>query len=180
MTCNPALVVNQGSNPYVLYNNCQNIPEPILSEQPHPGSLWVLLEVTEAMTANVSPSWTAHESPTPNGGFVMQLNAYGPPDPSAAWKQPNWGQSAACLQFWLTIARANIHPGIEIWGPWGAPGPIFGPQGFSALLPKSLPSNTLPIGYILGISLETVPTGNITSVNYSVTDNTPAKNTTTS
>ena len=43
--CTQAQVVNQGSNPYVLYNGCQNIPQTNIT-----GShayLWVYLEVKD-------------------------------------------------------------------------------------------------------------------------------------
>ena len=117
-----------------------------------------------AMTANVSPSWTAHKNPTLNDGFSMQLNAYGPPSsPCVFW------------QFWLTVVNKNIASGMEIWPYYGAPGPWVGPQGcpqgFCTILPHQLPSNTIPAGYILGICIEFDANANIISVTYSVTDN---------
>jgi hypothetical protein len=118
------------------------------------------------MVAAVTP-FGGGGTPTQNGGFSMQLNAYNPAGPTTSW-----------MQYVFTISGNAINYGVAYWDVNAACGcghavcdcspPLVNLSGTVL----SLPSNTIPAGYVLEIDLSNDGFGNITGALFSVTDNT--------
>jgi hypothetical protein len=96
----------------------------------------------------------------------MQLNAYNPTGPTTSWMQYIFLISGNAItyqvQYWdIKAACACGHAVCDCTGPLVN-------QSGTVL---SLPSNTIPAGYVLEIDLNNDSAGNISGANFSVTDN---------
>jgi hypothetical protein len=146
------LTLSSHSN-YLLSNGCQSIQ-----------GLKVFLDVTQDMVAAVTPQGGG--SPTSNGGFTFQLNAYNPAGPTTSWMQYVFLISGNAIkyqvQYWdIAAACACGHPVCDCTGPLVS-------ESGTVL---SLPSNTVPAGYHLDIELTSeTNTGNITGATFTVSD----------
>jgi hypothetical protein len=136
--------------------------------------LKVSLDVTQDMVATVTPTSGGTIS---NGGFSFQLNAYNPADPTTTidWLQYVFGISDNTIyyqvQYWDLAAACSCcstTPAACPGGGCACTGPTV--NLYDTVL--SLPSNTLPAGYVLEIELLNDPYEgtNIVGAIFSVTD----------
>jgi hypothetical protein len=143
-------------NNYLLKNGCHNIED-----------LRVYLTATQALVAA--------------NGWSVQLNAYNPSGPTTSWMQyvitVSGSSMQASVQYWdmalfypcasmtcmgsqTCINTSCVGPSIWLFNP-SQPIPV----------PSTLPSNTLPAGWTLGIELTNDGSGNITLATFTLTDN---------
>jgi hypothetical protein len=121
--------------------------------------LKVHFEVKQDMVAAVT-SYPGGSSP--NGGFTIQLNAYNPVGPVTQ-----------AMQYIFGISGSQIWYQVQYWGPimgnWANRLPGGGPSG---TIISSLPSNTIPAGYVFEIDLDTpdASSRNVTGGTFHVTD----------
>jgi hypothetical protein len=128
--------------------------------------LKVSLKVTQDMVAAVTPAGGG--TPTQNGGFTLQLNAYNPAGPTTSWMQYVFLISGNAIkyqvQYWDIATACACLPGP---GSCNCTGPLVNLNGTVL----SLPSNTVPANYVLEIDLNNDGVGNINGVTFSVKDN---------
>jgi hypothetical protein len=113
----------------------------------------------------------------PNGGFSFQLNAY---NPASSTTTTSW------MQYVFLILGNAIRYQVQYWDLAAACGcctatpPSSCPSGCNCGVGPvvnlqdtvlSLPSNTIPAGYVLEIELENNADGNVAGALFSVTDN---------
>jgi hypothetical protein len=162
-----------GSNNNYLLTNVPPNQAPF-DCQPIAG-LKVSFAVTKPLVAAVTASGPPLRGPvTQNGGFTFQLNAYNPAGPSTDWMQyvflinnkaisyqvQYWDMAAACAC--CATSPASCTNGCACTGPLVALEDTV----------LSLPSNTIPAGYVLEIDLQNdVNTRTVTGALFSVTDN---------
>jgi hypothetical protein len=149
-------------------------------------NLKVSFKVTKNMVAVVTPAGGG--TPTQNGGFSMQLNAYNPAGPATSWMQYvlqiSGNAIEAQVQYWNIAAFNNcinncnqncVNQGGNVNQCQAqCPGQCVNPQTQTVNLSQhvlDLSSNTIPAGYVLEIDLNNDGVGNITGANFSVTDN---------
>jgi hypothetical protein len=148
-----ALRLNSNSN-YVIANctypnlgDCQSIE-----------GLNVAFQVEDDMVAAVTPY--AGGSSSQNGGFTIQLNANNPVGPATTG-----------MQYVFLISGNQIQWQVQYWGvnpSTGKESDLY-PQGGTIL--SSLPSNTIPAGYLFEIQLNNDFNGNVSGGTFNVTDN---------
>lgn len=146
---------SNGTVNYDFFNGCEDIL-----------GLKVSLHVTQDLVAAVTPSGGG--TPTPDGGFALQLNAFGPSGPAGPPYTANW------MQYMLLVSGNAISGQVQYWDLGStAGGPFPDPDPFKLYPVVSLPSNssTVPAGFVLEIELTNDSTGNVTGVNFRVTDN---------
>jgi hypothetical protein len=146
------LTLTSNSNYLLTNGNCQNLKD-----------LKASLNVTQELVA-LTP---ADGGPAPeNGGYTMQLNAYNPAGPTTNWMQYvfliNGNAINFQVQYWDTNAACACGHAV-----CDCTGPVVNLSGTVL----SLPSNTIPAGYVLEIDLNNDNVGNITGATFSVTDN---------
>jgi hypothetical protein len=153
------LTLSSRSN-YVLSNGCQDIQ-----------GLNVSLSIAQPMVAAVTPSDGG--TPTPNGGFTMQLNAHNPSGPGTSWMQYIFlihgnGAIDAQIQYWNMEAfyscvsnckQTCVNQGGNV-SRCQAQCNCVNPQTQTVQLSQhilDLPSNTVPQDYVLEIALNYDP-----------------------
>lgn len=108
-------------------------------------------------------------SPPPplTNGFSIQMNCYSPKGKFCAWQQ-----------YIINLWNTQLYGAINTWPLSG--GPIIFPlsQGgeFTETLGSSLPSNTIPAGYVLTIGLGNDSSGNVNNVTWTVNGTPYAQN----
>jgi len=107
------------------------------------------LSITIKVTEDIV--WQSSDGPTE--GFGFQLNAYAPS-----------GDLSGYQQYLIYLGDSELKGGIDNWGPNGQ---LI--NDFFTL--TSLPSVTLPAGYVLQISLQNDGNGNVVGATYDVIDN---------
>jgi len=155
---------NGSTSNYVLYNGCDDI-EDLTVEMTVTGTLTALVTESPATCASKCACVYTGATPTQDGGFSLQLNAY----PQPGQTDPN-GVPIDWLQYILLIANNRASAQVQYWSPGGTVpvtslGGLFGPLRSS---------NTFDSGSVLTIALTTIPVtanqGVVTSAKFTVTD----------
>jgi hypothetical protein len=149
-------------------------------------NLKVSLKVTQDMVATVTPFGGG--TPTSDGGFTMQLNAFNPSGQGTSWMQYIFlitGNAInAQVQYWNIAAYNNCVNNCDQncanqGGNVGqcqnnCPGNCVTSQTQTVNLSKhilDLSSNTIPAGYVFEVDLNSDGKNNITGGTFKVTDN---------
>ena len=149
-------------------------------------NLKVSLKVSQDMVATVTPFGGG--TPTSDGGFTLQLNAFNPSGQGTSWMQYIFLVSGNAIngqvQYWNIAAYNNCVNNCDQncanqGGNVGqcqnnCPGNCVTSQTQTVNLSKhilDLSSNTIPAGYVFEVDLNNDSKGNITGGTFKVTDN---------